>query len=457
MISGYLVFNTNSLYSVTSQDRRSVHSSFSNDLKQQDIQSSFLEKESFLSSNSTSLAFNQNNNVVSTQSPSKHKEATFPIEVHWMAWLLYWMVESYGTIIVAMLWTLFGSLMDYQSAKSAYPIIVGVAQIGAILGATAATYTTFFGFTTFFIAQAFILSAMMILIRMVLALTPAEKSVSLVKTSTNEDGTASAYGAFDGIRLIVTDSFVRNLAIVATFSEIVGVIVEYQMKVMARYSYTSGTSYAEFMGSFGQATNAVSLIFALTGSRYLLQTMGVRWSLLAFPIVTFVLMIVLYLFPTLYIAFLGMVLMKALSNSLNNPVKELLYVNSSPEVRWKAKSWIDMFGTRAAKATGSFMNSVLVNASKVVSTTTSPTMSASVALVSTVFIVVWIRTSDQIGHQHEAHSNQNLNANLEEVTLEANGERKTMENGHEQSNGFRNEADGSKEIQQQQQQVQKQF
>jgi len=427
----------------SSQHRRSISTNKENQQQQQQQQKfSFVEKASIINSTyssptpiSTSTAHHQKN-IISTHS-SKQKEIDFPMEVHWMAWTLYWMVESYGTIIVAMLWTLFGSLMDYQSAKSSYPIIVGVAQIGAILGATAATYTSVFGFTTFFVAQAFILSVMMVLIRFVLSMTPSEKAISLVKVSnSNEDGNSAS--AFDGIRMIVTDSFVRNLAVVATFSEIVGVIIEYQMKVMARYSYTSGTSYAEFMGSFGQATNAVSLIFALTGSRFLLHTMGVRWSLLAFPIVTFILMIVLYFLPTLYVAFLGMVLMKALSNSLNNPVKELLYVNSSPEIRWKAKSWIDMFGTRAAKATGSLMNSVLVNVSNISSTTTSPTMSASVALVSTIFIGIWIRTSDQIGKQHESHSNV---AQIEDVELE---KEKTTTPITKSNNGINN--DEEKEI-----------
>ena len=42
--------------------------------------------------------------------------------------------------------------------------------------------------------------------------------------------------------------------------------------------------------------------------------------------------------------------------ALNGPSRELLYVRTSGDIKFKAKSWIDMFGTRGAKAVGSVVN-----------------------------------------------------------------------------------------------------
>ena len=45
--------------------------------------------------------------------------------------------------------------------------------------------------------------------------------------------------------------------------------------------------------------------------------------------------------------------LKACSYALNNPTKEILYQPTSAAVKYKAKSWIDIFGARGSKALGS--------------------------------------------------------------------------------------------------------
>merc|ERR1712071_533982 len=45
--------------------------------------------------------------------------------------------------------------------------------------------------------------------------------------------------------------------------------------------------------------------------------------------------------------------LKACSYALNNPTKEILYQPTSDAVKYKAKSWIDIFGARGSKAMGS--------------------------------------------------------------------------------------------------------
>merc|ERR1712154_437612 len=50
-----------------------------------------------------------------------------------------------------------------------------------------------------------------------------------------------------------------------------------------------------------------------------------------------------------------MMVLKANSYALNNPTKEMLYQPTSSAVRYKAKSWIDIFGARGSKASGSLV------------------------------------------------------------------------------------------------------
>ena len=47
-----------------------------------------------------------------------------------------------------------------------------------------------------------------------------------------------------------------------------------------------------------------------------------------------------------------MVTLKGLSYALNNPCKEVMYIPTSKDAKFKTKSFIDMFGSRSAKMSG---------------------------------------------------------------------------------------------------------
>jgi AAA family ATP:ADP antiporter len=62
------------------------------------------------------------------------------------------------------------------------------------------------------------------------------------------------------------------------------------------------------------------------------------------------------MFPTPYMllwaTFGVMLLVKAMSYAVNNPVKEMMYIPTSKDAKFKTKSFIDMFGSRSAKMSG---------------------------------------------------------------------------------------------------------
>lgn len=62
------------------------------------------------------------------------------------------------------------------------------------------------------------------------------------------------------------------------------------------------------------------------------------------------------LVPSLWVLFFIVSILKASAYSLNDPVKELLYQPTSVPIKYKAKAWIDVFGSRLAKAGGSFIS-----------------------------------------------------------------------------------------------------
>ena len=58
-------------------------------------------------------------------------------------------------------------------------------------------------------------------------------------------------------------------------------------------------------------------------------------------------------------AFAVMIVVKGASYAVNNPIKEMMYIPTSKDTKFKAKGIIDMLGGRSAKAGGAAISDAL--------------------------------------------------------------------------------------------------
>ncbi len=106
--------------------------------------------------------------------------------------------------------------------------------------------------------------------------------------------------------------------------------------------------------------NIVSFLIALLGTSYIIKRFGTRISLLIYPVIFGATILGLYLFFTLssttvallWGTFVAMVIIKGVGYAVNNPTKEMMYIPTSKEAKFKSKGWIDTFGGRFSKAGG---------------------------------------------------------------------------------------------------------
>jgi AAA family ATP:ADP antiporter len=147
---------------------------------------------------------------------------------------------------------------------------------------------------------------------------------------------------------------------VSCLYEIVMTILDYQFKVLGSHSkqahlhnVEAGDGFAQLLGHFGQFTNMLSFLLSFFGFSYLVHNLGVRKSLMIFPATLFLGVVITNLVPSLWALFVMVSIMKAMIFSLQDPVHELLYIPTSDAIKFKVKAWIDVFGSRLAKAMGS--------------------------------------------------------------------------------------------------------
>ena len=161
------------------------------------------------------------------------------------------------------------------------------------------------------------------------------------------------------------------------------------MKMLVKDQYPSTEAYTSFLGSFGVAVNSLSFFIALLGTSFLLRKLGLRTCLLIFPCVVGIVLLAVFMVPTLSVVFFAQVCLKGLSYAINNPSKEMLYIPTGPDVKFKVKSWIDMFGGRSAKALGGF----IVNPIK----ESLDTLLHVGTLIALGWVFVWIFTALFVG------------------------------------------------------------
>merc|ERR1711862_1087285 len=142
---------------------------------------------------------------------------------------------------------------------------------------------------------------------------------------------------------------------------------DYNLDAAVGMSDEATSAFATFLGVFGQATNTLSFFMSLLGTSAVIRILGLNSTLVLFPALLIGTIVVVWVFPNLWVVFAAMMVLKALTYALHGPTKEILYQPTSSAVKYKAKSWIDMFGARGSKALGSvFTNAFSDSAEKLV-------------------------------------------------------------------------------------------
>jgi AAA family ATP:ADP antiporter len=104
----------------------------------------------------------------------------------------------------------------------------------------------------------------------------------------------------------------------------------------------------------------ISSLCVFLGINNIQRWFGMRVSLLFLPILVIGTVIFLkFNAQSLLIAFWIMVFSKAVNYALNQPSLKQLYIPTTKDTKYKAQSWMEVFGSRTAKAGGSYINDYL--------------------------------------------------------------------------------------------------
>lgn len=273
-----------------------------------------------------------------------------------VGWFYYVFVESFGSIMVALFWAFTADTTTPESAKRGYGLIAMGGQLGGIFGPLVVerfSESLSTGVVIGLGALAIFMIAVMVYWFM--SAVPADqlRGYQAKEESTTKTKAKVSFG--EGLGLMLSQPYLLGIFVVISIYEIVVTIFDFQFKVLAS-QFATGDALTKYLGGYGVMVNTMSLVCLLLGVNNISRKLGLTVSLALLPVIIAFATIVLNVSLSLTVAFWIMVLSKALNYALNQPAKEQLYIPTSKDAKYKAKAWIEMFGSRSSKALGSGIN-----------------------------------------------------------------------------------------------------
>jgi AAA family ATP:ADP antiporter len=168
-------------------------------------------------------------------------------------------------------------------------------------------------------------------------------------------GKSSQVGFINSFNTIRRNRYLTLLAVVVILTVVVATFIDYQSKTVIDIHVKRMDEMTSFFGLFHAALLVIPFIISMFMTSGIIKRFGIRLTLLFFPFLLLLCAFGIGIWPFFGWALAIKTSDKSLSFSLNQFTREILYIPISPELKYKAKVFIDMFLNRFAKAIGALV------------------------------------------------------------------------------------------------------
>ncbi len=235
-----------------------------------------------------------------------------------------------------------------------------------------------------------------------------------------EQPPAQKAGFKDSLNAVRKNSYLALIAAVVAIGVIVSTFIEFQFFSAAHDHYQDAKAMQAFFGFFfaGLTVFAFFLNAFLTGN--FIKRLGLRLTVLLTPVVLLLCSLGVLIAP---FALLPAIFIKgsdeSLAFSLNQTVREILYIPVASELKSKAKPFIDMFISRIAKVMAALILLVfalLLNKEiEYLTPIFDPGLAKDLSWIVLAFLVPWLVFSLKVGREYVTTINRSIKRHWERV------------------------------------------
>ena len=308
----------------------------------------------------------------------------FPYEWSWLP-LAYWIwANIFIIVLVTQFWISVNDVFNPREAKRLIGFFGSGGILGGIVGGEMAGFLakSKVAHDLLLIACGMLIACVFIVNFIFIWLT---KRQSVTEKADKEDKERGEERPKVGFKVcfntVRKHYYLKLLAIMVTITWIVSTFIDFQFNTVVGNTPSVSENLTSFFGHFFAGLLVFGFFLQLLMASNLIKRYGIRFVLVLFPLILLLGSLGIAVFVTIYFAIIIKGSDKALAYSLNQSARELLYIPISPELKYKAKIFIDMFLNRFAKGIGAVILMIIGYFHLGIQ---------YVSLVSAVFIFLWI-------------------------------------------------------------------
>lgn len=311
----------------------------------------------------------------------------------WIGWVFYLFVESFITLMLSLYWSFINDITTPESAKKGYGLIAFGTQLGGVffilignyLSADPSQYARVVPIiTSISVSMFFMIAAVVFVIKHFIIKDTLHGYEEVVKASSGEIAKEEV-GFAEGLKILLTRPYVAGIFAIIFSQEIITTLMGFQFSIMVKSIYIDPGLVNKFLFNYALLVQGVACLFALFGTSYFQRKYGIHFCLIAYPILLGFSILIYFIHPSLSTITYLMLVAKSLHYAFNQPAKESLYIPTVKNIKYKSKAWIDMFGLRFAKASGSLINGL------------AGSCLSFVGLVALGFVGIWVLVAELVG------------------------------------------------------------
>jgi AAA family ATP:ADP antiporter len=284
-----------------------------------------------------------------------------------LGWGFYIFAETFDALTVAPYWAFINDITYPGEAKRGYGMIVFASQFGGfvftgfgrILSSNGSNYRDRLPIIA--LIATILLPLFAIFIWKTMHAVRRQNLVgylTLDETKGREDKCVKT-GFLNGIRLLLSQPYVAGIFALTAFREIVSTLMSYRLYRAVELGFVEQVARQTFLFDYALAMQLIAAFFALFGTSFFQRRFGIRFTLMVYPIFMVFCAVVTTFSNMLCLVAAAVATAKALHYTFNKPSREVLYIPTSVDVKYKSKAWIEVFGARSAKMSGAALNKVV--------------------------------------------------------------------------------------------------
>jgi AAA family ATP:ADP antiporter len=275
----------------------------------------------------------------------------------WNGMIYFLWVGIFSLMIIAQFWSFANDIYSPDQGKRLFVLLAFGASAGGVFGPMLASFILdIVGLYNLLLVAAGILLVSLVLSNYIMSNVQSKPASPEAKTPEPDEPKMGNEGA---LKVVFQNKYLLMIALLMLISNFVNTTGEYMLgrgveeaaAVIAAEPGAPITAEKEFIGQFYAdfytLVGFVGMVLQLVVVSRILKYLGVRFAIMTLPVIALGTYSAIALFPVLAIIRWGKTAENATDYSLNNTVRQILFLPTTREEKYKAKVAIDSFFVRA--------------------------------------------------------------------------------------------------------------